>query len=61
MQPPTYREIVARLRSEGYARVAQKGSHAKYVGNGRTVTVNGEGGDRPRKGTWGNIKRQAGW
>lgn len=61
MQPPTYREIIARLRKEGFARVAQSGSHAKYVCGNRVVCVNGAGGGRPKKGTWANIKRQAGW
>ncbi|MDO5043085.1 MAG: type II toxin-antitoxin system HicA family toxin [Slackia sp.] len=61
MQPPTYREIVARLRREGFVKVAQVGSHVKYVKGGLVVIVSGTGGDRPPKGTWSNIQRQAGW
>lgn len=61
MQPPTYREIVARLKREGFSKASQKGSHAKYVKDGLTVIINGSSGDRPTKGTWGNIKRQAKW
>lgn len=61
MQPPTFREIVALLKRDGFVRVAQVGSHAKYVRGDRAVTVNGSGGDRPKKGTWASIRRQAGW
>lgn len=61
MQPPTYREIISRLIHEGYVRVGQKGSHARYSDGRHSVTVAGVGGSRPSKGTWGNIKRQAGW
>ena len=61
VQPPTYREIVARLRREGFTKVAQVGSHAKYAKGDRTVAVGGTGDGRPPKGTWSNIQRQAGW
>ncbi|MFR2031304.1 MAG: type II toxin-antitoxin system HicA family toxin, partial [Collinsella sp.] len=52
MQPPTFREIIALLKHDGFVKVAQVGSHAKYVSGDRVVTVNGSGGDRPKKGTW---------
>ena len=61
MQPPTFREIIALLKHDGFVEVAQVGSHAKYVSGDRAVTVNGSGGDRPKKGTWASIRRQAGW
>lgn len=68
MQPPTFREIIALLKHDGFVKVAQVGrkvaqvgSHAKYVSGDRAVTVNGSGGDRPKKGTWASIRRQAGW
>lgn len=64
MQPPTFREIIALLKHDGFVKVAQVGSHAnhaKYVSGDRVVTVNGSGGDRPKKGTWASIRRQAGW
>lgn len=31
MQPPTFREIIALLKHDGFVKVAQVGSHAKYV------------------------------
>lgn len=61
MQPPTFREIIALLKHDGFVKVAQFGSHAKYVSDDRVVTVNGSGGDRSKKGTWASIRRQAGW
>lgn len=61
MQPPTYREIVARLRREGFELVGQSGSHARYAKGSLKVTVSGNGGDRPKKSTWSSIRRQAGW
>ncbi len=61
MQPPTFREIIALLRRDGFVRVSQVGSHAKFVRGERVVIVNGRGGARPKKGTWANIRRQAGW
>lgn len=61
MQPPTFREIIALLKHDGFVKVAQVGSDAKYVSGGRVVAVNGSGGDRPMKGMWASIRRQAGW
>lgn len=31
MQPPTFREIIALLKHDGFVKVAQVGSHAKSV------------------------------
>ncbi len=50
MQPPTFREIIALLRRDGFVRVSQVGSHAKFVRGERVVIVNGRGGARPKKG-----------
>lgn len=61
MEPPTFREIIALLHRDGFKKVSQTESHAKYVSGDRTVIINGRGGDRPKKGTWANIWRQAGW
>ena len=61
MEPPTFREIIALLRRDGFERVSQVGSHAKFVSGDRVVIVNGHGGERPKKGTWASIRRQAGW
>ena len=60
MEPPTFREIVALLHRDGFEKLSQTGSHAKYGDGERIVIINGRGGDRPRKGTRANIKRQAG-
>lgn len=61
VQPPTYREIAAMLARDGFIRVDQAGSHAKYRKGSRVVTLAGSGGKRPPKGTWSSIRRQAGW
>lgn len=61
MQPPTFREIIALLKHDGFVKVAQVGGHAKFVSSDRVVTVNGSGGDRPKKDTWASIRRQVGW
>ena len=61
MQPPTFREIAARLTKEGWEPAHQRGSHVKYRKGSQMVTINGTGGDRPKAGTWANIRRQAGW
>lgn len=45
MQPPTFWEIIALLKYDGFVKVAQVGSHAKCVSGDRAVTVNGSGGD----------------
>lgn len=61
MQPPTYREIIARLLEEGYVKTRQVGSHAWFRKGARLVTVPGTGSKRPKKGAWVSIRRQAGW
>ena len=61
MQPPTYREIAARLERGGFTKEHTVGSHAKYVKGSHVVTLSGHGGKRPKKGTWSSIKNQAGW
>ena len=50
MQPPTYREIIARLLEEGYVKTRQVGSHARFRKVGRLVTVPGTGSKRPKRG-----------
>ncbi len=61
VQPPTYREIIARLLEEGYVKTRQVGSHARFRNGARLVTVPGMGSKRPKRGTWASIRRQAGW
>ena len=52
MEPPTAREVVARLEREGWA----------FVGcNGRLVVVPGQLGAHLKKGTWSSVRQQAGW
>ena len=54
------RKIIERLRKDGFELVSVRGSHHKYVKDGRVVMV-----PRPKKdlplGTARNIARQAGW
>ena len=47
------------LRQHGFVLVSQKGSHLKYLGNGRTVIVPA-GRDPLPHGTFGSILRQSG-
>lgn len=61
MQPPTVREVISRLESEGFRLVRQKGSHRRYVKGNRKVTVAGDLNDNLHPKTWASIKNQAGW
>jgi predicted RNA binding protein YcfA (HicA-like mRNA interferase family) len=42
MQPPTVREIIRRLESEGFKNVRTVGDHRRYVKGNRKVTVAGK-------------------
>lgn len=61
MQPPTVREVISRLESEGFRLERQKGSHRRYVKGSRKVTVAGSLNDNLHPKTWASIKNQAGW
>ena len=61
MQPPTNREIVTRLNDEGFVEIRNKGGRRIFRKGARVVTVHGNDNSRPLKGTYGAIKRQAGW
>ena len=61
MQPPTYREIIARLQKDGFELTRQRGSHKTFSKDEKRVTISGQGSKVPKKGTWNNIKNQAGW
>jgi predicted RNA binding protein YcfA (HicA-like mRNA interferase family) len=54
------RKIIERLRKNGYELVSVRGSHHKYVKDGRVVMVPHPKKDLPL-GTARNIARQAGW
>lgn len=61
MEPPTAREVIARLEREGWARIGCTGDHRKYRKDGRLVVVSGQLGKHLKKGAWSEIKREAGW
>jgi predicted RNA binding protein YcfA (HicA-like mRNA interferase family) len=54
------RKIIERLRRDGYQLVSVRGSHHKYVKDGKVVMVPHPKKDLPL-GTARNIARQAGW
>jgi predicted RNA binding protein YcfA (HicA-like mRNA interferase family) len=54
------RKVIERLRKDGYQLVSVRGSHHKYVKDGRVVMVPHPKKDLPL-GTARNIARQAGW
>ena len=54
------RKIIERLRKDGFELVSVRGSHHKYVKDGRVVMVPHPKKDLPL-GTARNIARQAGW
>lgn len=61
MQPPTYREIIHRLLSEGFSERRSAGDHRRFCKGPHRVTVRDAGSDHPSWQEWGSIKRQAGW
>ena len=61
MQPPTVREVIDRLRSEGWEHVRTSGDHRMFSKGGRLVVVSGKMGDHLARGTYSNIRRMAGW
>jgi predicted RNA binding protein YcfA (HicA-like mRNA interferase family) len=48
------RDVVRRLRAEGFVHKRTRGDH-------RTVIVAGHDSDDVRPGTWNAIQKQAGW
>jgi len=54
------RKIIARLLSEGFEKVSQRGSHVKLRKGDKTVIVPHPKRDLP-KGTARNIAKAAGW
>jgi predicted RNA binding protein YcfA (HicA-like mRNA interferase family) len=61
--PPKVREVLRRLRDEGWTLVAQEGSHRqlRHPTKPGKVTVAGKPSDDLDRGTWTSIQRQAGW
>lgn len=61
MEPPTAREVIAHLEREGWTFVGCTGDHRKFRKDGRLVVVPGQLGEHLKKGTWSNVRQQAGW
>jgi len=61
MEPPKNREIIRRLETEGFVKVREAGGRKIYRNGNQVVTIHGKDNDRPTKGTYGAIRRQAGW
>jgi len=61
MDTPRNREIISRLIDDGFAKVREKGGRRIFRRGNQMVTLHGDDNDRPTKGTYGAIKRQAGW
>ena len=61
MQPPRVRDVVSRLKSEGWEHVRTEGDHRIFQKSGRVAVVPGKLHDHLDRGTYGSIKRQASW
>ena len=61
MQPPTVREVIKRLESEGWEMLRMKGDHRRFAKGDRRVTIAGKPGDHLKPKTWTRIQEQAGW
>jgi len=57
------REVLSRLRADGWVLARQSGSHRQFKHPTRrgVVTVPGQPGEDLKPGTLASIKRQAGW
>lgn len=61
MQPPTVREVIRRLESEGFVHVRTVGDHRRYAKGNRRVTVAGKPSEHLHPKTWKSVRDQAGW
>ena len=61
MQPPKVREVISRLEREGFELARCGGGRRIYRKDDRTVTIHGKDNDPVDRGTYGAIKRRAGW
>lgn len=57
------REVLRRLRRDGWVQTSQEGSHRQFEHPTKPgkVTVAGHPNDDMAPAIWNNIKRQAGW
>ena len=61
MQPPTVREVIRRLKSEGWVLDHTTGDHRIFRRDGKVIPVAGKESDHLDRGTYGSIRRRAGW
>jgi len=61
MQPPTVREVISRLRGEGWKLARTKGDHRQFQKDGKVVTVAGGLSEHLKRGTYSAISKTAGW
>lgn len=61
MQPPTVREVIGRLKREGWEHARTEGDHRIFLKDGKMVVVAGKPSEHLDRGTYGSVKRQAGW
>lgn len=61
MQPPTVREVIRRLKAEGWEPDRTRGDHRQFKKGGRLVTIAGKPSEHLDRGTWAAIKRTVGW
>lgn len=60
MSYKTVKQVIDLLRAAGFELRAQRGSHMKFVKDGRIVIVPAHGSKGIEKGTYHSILRQAG-
>ncbi len=60
---PKVRDIIGRLRRDGWVLVSTEGDHRQYRHPTKPgkVTVAGAMNDDLQEGTWKSVQRQAGW
>lgn len=60
---PKVRDVLRRLRDEGWELDRQHGDHRiyKHPNHPHLVTIAGNRNDDIPEGTWNNIQKQAGW
>ncbi len=58
--PMTAKEVIQRLKREGWQEVRQTGSHKQFIREGKRITVPFHKGDL-KPGTEKSIRKAAGW
>lgn len=61
MQPPTVREVIRKLRAEGWELDRTRGDHRQYRKGGKVVTIAGKPSEHLDRGTWAAVRRTVGW